>query len=122
MSTTAEKEQISQKLQQQYNNYQENIAELENQLSSLTSQVQEHAIVDTTLSSIPPESRAGRKCFKMIGGVLINKSVDEVIKILNDEIKELTTQRAKVDEALKKNRKGLEEWMKNNHVKIIRNQ
>ncbi|KAK6201389.1 Gim4 protein [Scheffersomyces amazonensis] len=118
--TQEEKEQKSQQLQQQYNRFQENIAELETQVSNLASQIQEHIIVDNTLSSIDPDKRQGRKCFKMIGGVLIDKSVDEVIKILNEELKTLTADKEKVEKELQKNRSGLQDWLKNNHVKIIK--
>ncbi|KAK6460408.1 Prefoldin [Scheffersomyces coipomensis] len=118
--TQQEKEQKSQVLQQQYNQFQENIAELETQISTVVSQIQEHIIVDKTLTSIKPEDREGRKCFKMIGGVLINKSVDEVIKILSDELKNLTQQKETIEKELNKNRSGLQDWLKNNHVKIIK--
>ncbi|KAG2731506.1 hypothetical protein G9P44_005093 [Scheffersomyces stipitis] len=120
MSTTAEKEQISQKLQQQYNIYQENIAELENQLSSVSMQINEHVIVENTLNGIPAEEKKNRKCFKMIGGVLVNKTVDEVLNILKEEVATLTEQRAKAEAELTKNRKELEKWKTSNHIKIIR--
>ncbi|KAG7665319.1 GIM4 [[Candida] subhashii] len=119
MSTTAADEQKSQALQQEYNRFKELISELESQLSSVTAQLQEHGIVDNTLSSIEPEKRTGRKCFKMIGGVLVEKSVDEVINILTEEINTLKDQRSKLDEQLTKNRKELESWMKKHNVKVV---
>ncbi|RLV96200.1 Prefoldin subunit 2 [Spathaspora sp. JA1] len=119
MSTTVD-EQKSQALQQEYNRYQELITQLETQLSTLTSQLQEHQIVDNTLTSIDPDKRVGRKCFKMIGGVLVEKSVDEVIKILSEEINSLKDQHGKTDSELTSTRKKLESWMSTNKVKIVK--
>lgn len=126
MSTVsdAEKQQAqdqkAQALQQQYNKYQENITNLQTQLSTIASQVNEHAIVDKTLSGIPPSERENRKCFKMIGGVLVDKTVDEVIQILNDETKSLNIEKAKFEKELVSTRKEMESWMKTNNVKIVR--
>lgn len=123
MSTTkptATDKQKSQVLQQEYNRYQELIAELDSQLNTISSQLQEHLIVDQSLTSIAPEKREGRKCFKMIGGVLVEKSIDEVIKILNDEITQLKTEREKLNKELTENRKKLESWITTNKIKIVK--
>lgn len=123
MSTTkptATDEQKSQILQQEYNRYQELIAELDSQLNTISSQLQEHLIVDQSLTSIAPEKREGRKCFKMIGGVLVEKSIDEVIKILNDETTQLKTEREKLNKELTENRKKLESWITTNKIKIVK--
>lgn len=126
MSTVsdAEKQQAqdqkAQALQQQYNRYQENITNLQTQLSTITSQIHEHSIVDKTLSGIAPAERGNRKCFKMIGGVLVDKSVDEVIQILNDETKSLNEEKTKFDQELVKARKEMEAWMKKNNIKIVK--
>ncbi|RCK64090.1 Prefoldin subunit 2 [Candida viswanathii] len=120
MSDTISDERKSQILQQEYNRSQEMIAELESQLGTITSQLQEHLIVDQSLSSIAPEKRTNRKCFKMIGGVLVEKSVDDVIKILNTEIKELKTEREKLDKELTESRKKLESWITSNKIKIVK--
>lgn len=127
MSTVeqAEKQQAqdqnAQKLQAQYNQYQELIAELQSQLSTISSQVQEHIIVDKSLTSIPPNERTGRKCFKMIGGVLVDKTIDEVIKILNHDLNIMKEQQTVLEKELVNKRKELETWMVKNKVKIVRN-
>lgn len=113
-------EQKAQQLQAQYNNYQEALTELQSQLSTITSQVLEHNIVDKTLAEIPPEKRNGRKCFKMIGGVLVEKTVDEVIKILDEEKKQLLQTREEVEKSFVSTKKEMEQWMTKNKVKIMR--
>lgn len=93
---------------------------MQSQLSSISSQAQEHAIVDQTLSSIPPEKREGRKCFKMIGGVLVEKSVDDVIKLLDEEKKELEKTKTTIEKELVETKKKMDEWMTKNKVKVMR--
>lgn len=119
-TSTAADEKKSQLLQQEYNRYQELIQELETQSSTLASQLQEHIIVDRSLTAIAPEKRQGRKCFKMIGGVLVEKTIDDIIKILADEVKELSKQRDTIDEELKKNRANLEKWISTNKIKVVK--
>lgn len=110
----------AQELQNQYNQYQELLTELQNQLSTLTSQIQEHTVVDKTLTEIPPDSRKDRKCFKMVGGVLTEKSVDDVILMLDEEKKELVLSKEQVEKELTSTRKKMEAWMTKNKVKIMR--
>lgn len=114
--------QKAQALQAQYNKYQEDMLAMQTQLGTLTSQILEHAIVDKTLSEIDPAKRAGRKCFKMVGGVLVDKTVDEVIQILNDDMKVLRETKDKLEKSIVDTRKEMDLWMKNNNVKIVRNQ
>lgn len=107
-------------LQTQYNGYQETLTDLQTQLSTLTSQILEHTIVDKTLTEIPPQSRPTRKCFKMVGGVLTEKSVDDVILMLDEEKKELSKSKEQVEKELVAMKKEMEEWMTKHKVKIVR--
>lgn len=115
-------DQKAQALQGQYNQYQEDITSIQNQLGSLTSQIEEHKIVHKTLTAISPEKREGRACFKMVGGVLVDKTVDEVIKILNEDMKVLGETKSKLEKTLIETRKEMEKWMKNNNVKVVKGQ
>lgn len=117
-----EQDQKAQALQNQYNQYQETMTELQSQLSTISSQIEEHKIVEKTLTAIPPAQRTDRKCFKMVGGVLVNKSVDEVIKILDTDLKSLLSEHGKMEKELVRYRKEMEAWMKEKNVKIVRQQ
>lgn len=119
MATEAEKEQKAAQLQTQYNRFQELVTELESQLITISSKHEEHLIVDRTLSEIP-DDKCDRKCFKMIGGVLVNKTVTEVIAILKEELGQLAAEKKKLEEALVKTRKDKDDWMTANNVKIVR--
>ena len=115
-----EQDRKAQELQVQYNKFQEALGELENQLGTIIAQVNEHNIVDNTLTSIPPAKRENRKCFKMVGGVLVEKSIDEVIRMLDEEKKSLTSLREALEKELLNTRNKKEAWMKNNNVKILK--
>ncbi|KAL7663744.1 Prefoldin subunit 2 [[Candida] zeylanoides] len=115
-----EQDRKAQLLQNQYNRYQESLTELQSQLNAAASQIEEHTIVDKTLSAIPPKDRTGRKCFKMVGGVLVQKSIDDVIKILDQDMKTLNKQRASLESEAVKVKREMETWMKEKNVKIVR--
>lgn len=119
-SKQLEQEKKVKEHQIQYNKFQEQLTDLLSQHASVSSQLQEHIIVDKTLTEIPPDQREGRKCYKMIGGVLVSKTVDEVIKILSDELKELTKTKEALDSQLSKVKEELNAWMTKNKVKIVR--
>lgn len=115
-----EHERKVQEHQIQYNRYQETLKELLNQLAAVSSLIQEHAVVDETLAQIPPDKRERRKCFKMIGGVLVDKTVDEVIRLLGAEVKGLTKSKEAVEKEITRVKSELNEWMAKNKVKIVR--
>lgn len=119
-SKQQEQEQKVKEHQLQYNKFQELLTELQGQLSSVSSQIQEHSIVDKTLTAIPPNKREGRKCYKMVGGVLVNKSVDEVIKILDEELKELMKSKELLEKEFTSCKNQMNDWMVKNKVKIVR--
>lgn len=120
MSEEQNQERKAQGLQAQYNQYQELLTELQTQQSSVSSQMAEHQVVEKTLGEIPAESRQGRKCFKMIGGVLVEKSVDDVIKLLKEEKQELQKTSVKLENEVASTKKAMEQWMAKNKVKVVR--
>lgn len=113
-------EQKAAKLQQQYNQFQENISELESQVIGLEQKIEEHKIVKNTLNNIPQDKRQGRKCYKMVGGVLVDKSIDNVLLILNEEFDVMVEEHKLAAGKLLKIRKERETWMTSNNVKIMR--
>ncbi|EDK38223.2 hypothetical protein PGUG_02321 [Meyerozyma guilliermondii ATCC 6260] len=111
--------QKAQALQVQYNKYQEDISEFQSHLAALASKIQEQVIVDNTLSSISPAKREGRRCFKLIGGVLVEKSVDEVIQMLHNDLKGMKQEQEKFQSELARMKKDMESWMTKNNIKIV---
>jgi prefoldin subunit 2 len=112
-------DQKAQALQVQYNKYQEDISEFQSHLAALASKIQEQVIVDNTLSSIAPAKREGRRCFKLIGGVLVEKSVNEVIQMLHNDLKGMKQEQEKFQHELARMKKDMEAWMTKNNIKIV---
>ena len=112
-------DQKAQALQVQYNKYQEDISEFQSHLAALASKIQEQVIVDNTLSSISPAKREGRRCFKLIGGVLVEKSVDEVIQMLHNDLKGMKQEQEKFQLELARMKKDMGSWMTKNNIKIV---
>lgn len=116
----AENNQKAQQLQGQYTQYQETLQLLQQQVGLLATKILEHVIVNRSLEQIEPAKRTGRKCYKMVGGVLVEKTVDEVLSILTLEIDQMQTQHTKAEEKLKATKKEFDEWITKNNVKVMR--
>lgn len=120
MSKQQDQEQKVQEHQVQYNRFQERLSDLQGQLLSVVPQAQEHAVVDKTLAEIPAEKRADRACYKMIGGVLVKKSVDDVLAILREEATELASAKTALEKEFATAKAELNTWMQKNKVRIVR--
>ncbi|OWB55289.1 hypothetical protein B5S28_g1160 [[Candida] boidinii] len=77
----------NQKLQLQYDEFQQTIEQLSNKISQLQGDVDEHSIVIETLNNVPKD----RKCFRMIGGALVEKTSGEVAPVLETNLKNVST-------------------------------
>ena len=115
-----EQDQRAQVLQQQYNQYQETLTDLQLQLSTLGSQNEEHKDDSKNLSKIPKEERTGRKCFKMIGGVVVEKTISEIITVLDSDVQTMNKQKTSLEAETSKVKKEMESWMAAKNVKIMR--
>ncbi|ORX59009.1 Prefoldin beta-like protein [Hesseltinella vesiculosa] len=65
-------------LTQQYNQYKNELQSLAQKIGELESEVEEHKLVIDSISPLEPE----RKCFRMVGGVLVERTVKEVLPAL----------------------------------------
>ncbi|KAI9891025.1 MAG: Prefoldin subunit 2 [Vezdaea aestivalis] len=101
-------EQISskqqQELQTQYSNYKNNLQQIAQKIGDLEQEAEEHKLVLETLAPLPIE----RKCFRMINGVLVQRTVGDVRpavstnadglkKLLDDLLKQYKAQQAEME-------------------------
>ncbi|KAG8820316.1 hypothetical protein FRC17_010200 [Serendipita sp. 399] len=61
-------------IQQNYSKLQSDLQALAQKIGELESEAEEHDLVISTLSDVEPS----RKCFRMIGGVLVERTVGDV--------------------------------------------
>ncbi|KAF9353277.1 hypothetical protein BGX34_011654 [Mortierella sp. NVP85] len=80
-----------QELTQTYNTMKSELSQLAQKIGELETEADEHTLVIDTLTPLDPD----RKCFRLVGGVLVERTVKEVLPALktNQEgIKTVTLQ------------------------------
>ncbi|KAI0353058.1 Prefoldin beta-like protein, partial [Trametes cingulata] len=68
-------------LQQQYNRYQSELQTLASKIGELEQEAEEHNLVLSTLDEALAEE-PDRKCFRLVGGVLVERTVKDVVPAL----------------------------------------
>ncbi|KAI0775345.1 Prefoldin beta-like protein [Irpex lacteus] len=88
MSTTAAKKpqaklpQLSQQdIQQNYARFQNDLQQLASKIGELEQEAEEHTLVLATLNEALAEEPE-RKCFRLVGGVLVERTVKDVVPAL----------------------------------------
>ncbi|KAK0230480.1 Prefoldin beta-like protein [Armillaria luteobubalina] len=70
-----------QEILQTFNRYQSDLRNLAGKIGELESEADEHGLVLTTLNEALTEE-PDRKCFRLIGGVLVERTVKDVVPAL----------------------------------------
>ena len=65
-------------LQTQYTNYKNTLQSLAQKVGEIEQEIEEHKLVTETLQPLPQE----RKCFRLINGVLVERTVKDVLPAL----------------------------------------
>lgn len=104
-----------QELQQQYENYKNGLQQIASKIGDVEAEAEEHRLVLETLEPLP----ADRKCFRMINGVLVERTVRDVVPALQTNSEGLK----KVLEELMKQYRGkqveMETWKKKNNIQVV---
>ncbi|KAH8676619.1 Prefoldin beta-like protein, partial [Tricladium varicosporioides] len=102
-------------LQQQYENYKNGLQQIASKIGDVEAEAEEHRLVLETLEPLP----ADRKCFRMINGVLVERTVRDVVPALQTNSEGLK----KVLEELMKQYRGkqveMETWKKKNNIQVV---
>ncbi|RYP76926.1 hypothetical protein DL771_001479 [Monosporascus sp. 5C6A] len=109
------KKQQGEQLQTTYSNYKNTLQQLASKIGDVEQEAEEHKLVLETLEPLSGD----RKCFRMINGVLVERTVKDVVpalktnadglkKVLDDLVKQY---KAKQDE--------LEKWKKKNNIQVV---
>ncbi|OCT54160.1 putative prefoldin subunit 2 [Cladophialophora carrionii] len=65
-------------LQSQYSNYKDTLQSLAQKVGEIEQEIEEHKLVMETLEPLPQD----RKCFRLINGVLVERTVKDVLPAL----------------------------------------
>ncbi|KAK5244414.1 Cochaperone prefoldin complex subunit, partial [Cryomyces antarcticus] len=93
-----------QELQIQYSNYKDRLQQMAQKIGNVEQETEEHKLVLETLEPLPQD----RKCFRMINGVLVERTVKDVIPALRTNFEGL----GKVLDDLLKQYKGTQDELK----------
>ncbi|KAF2400355.1 Prefoldin beta-like protein [Trichodelitschia bisporula] len=102
-------------LQLQYQNYKQTLQTLAQKIGDVEQETEEHKLVLETLAPLP----GARKCFRMINGVLVERTVQDVVPALKTNSEGL---RKVLDELLvqyKSKQEEMEKWKKKNNIQVV---
>ncbi|KAK4909981.1 Cochaperone prefoldin complex subunit, partial [Elasticomyces elasticus] len=103
-----------QDLQTQYQNHKSTLQNLAQKVGEIEGEIEEHKLVLDTLKPLPED----RTCFRLINGVLVQRTVKEVLPALqanNDGLKQVLDGLMK---QYKTRESEMERWKKENKVQV----
>ncbi|GMM32229.1 tubulin-binding prefolding complex subunit [Martiniozyma asiatica (nom. inval.)] len=103
-------------LQAQYNSYQATIRSLQSRQQELSSQLQEHDVVISTLAETDPSRKA---YYSLPDGTLLSTTAKEAHDKLTIIAKNLTEVIKKVELETKETSVEFESWKKEKNIKIV---
>ncbi|SCU84193.1 LAFA_0D08702g1_1 [Lachancea sp. 'fantastica'] len=109
-------EQRSNVLQLKYNEYKQIMEDLQSKIIELGNDKDEHDVVLSTLVATDAE----RKCYRMIGGALVETNVGSTIPVLETKEKNLASTISAMKVELIKTAEEFEKWKKDNKIQVVR--
>ncbi|KAF7504377.1 hypothetical protein GJ744_002434 [Endocarpon pusillum] len=110
--------QKQQELQTQYTNYKNTLQSLAQKAGDIEQEIEEHKLVIETLQPLPDD----RKCFRMINGVLVERTVKDVLPNLKTNSDGLKQVLDKLLMEYKSKQDEMDSWKKKNNVQVVQNQ
>ncbi|RHZ63387.1 hypothetical protein CDV55_104545 [Aspergillus turcosus] len=104
-----------QELQLQYSNFKNTLTQMAQKIGDIEQEAEEHKLVIETLEPLPQD----RKCFRMVNGVLVERTVKDVLPALktnSDGLKQV------LDELVKQyqsKQSELDDWKKKNNIQVV---
>ncbi|KAJ6000641.1 hypothetical protein N7481_001050, partial [Penicillium waksmanii] len=104
-----------QELQLQYTNFKNTLQQLAQKIGDIEQEAEEHKLVIETLDPLPQD----RKCFRMVNGVLVERTVQDVLPTLktnSDGLKQVLEDMLK---QYKTKQSDLDNWKKKNNIQVV---
>ncbi|KAK7542335.1 Prefoldin beta-like protein [Phyllosticta citribraziliensis] len=115
MSQQAVNSKKQQELQIQYSNYKNILQQLAQKIGDVEQEAEEHKLVLETLEPLSGE----RKCFRMINGVLVERTVQEVVPALKTNSDGLKKVLEDLLKQYKSKQEEMDKWKKKNNVQVV---
>ncbi|KAF2159318.1 hypothetical protein M409DRAFT_71097 [Zasmidium cellare ATCC 36951] len=104
-----------QELQTQYSNYKENLQAIAQKIGEVEQEAEEHKLVLETLTPLDGE----RKCFRMINGVLLERTVKDVLPALQTNADGLKKVLEDLVKQYQNKQTEMEKWKKKNNIQVV---
>ncbi|KAL3461481.1 prefoldin subunit 2 [Aspergillus heterothallicus] len=104
-----------QELQLQYTNYKNTLQQLAQKIGDIEQEAEEHKLVIDTLKPLPQE----RKCFRMVNGVLVERTVQDVLPSLETNSDGLRQVLEELLKQYKSKQTEMDNWKKKNNIQVV---
>jgi len=104
-----------QELQNTYSNYKSTLQQLAQKIGDVEQDAEEHKLVLESLAPVP----ADRKCFRMINGVLVERTVGEIRPALETNAEGLNQVLDGLLKEYKKKQDEMDAWKVKNNVQVV---
>ncbi|CAA7394823.1 unnamed protein product [Spirodela intermedia] len=101
-----------------YNTLRSEINQLHAKITELEMEVSEHSLVIGAIEPLDP----ARRCYRMIGGVLVERTVKEVLPAVRRNREGLEEVVSRLNEALERKKKEIQEFEVKHKIKIRRSE
>ncbi|KAK4136407.1 Prefoldin beta-like protein [Trichocladium antarcticum] len=115
MASQAAPAKRQQDLQVQYSTYKNTLQQIAQKIGDVEQEAEEHKLVLETLVPLPED----RKCFRMINGVLVERTVKDVVPALQTNADGLKKVLDDLVKQYKSKQEELEKWKKKNNVQVV---
>jgi len=106
---------IDAELQNQYSNYKSTLQQLASKIGDVEQEAEEHKLVLETLGPVPKD----RKCFRLINGVLVERTVADVVPALQTNAEGLKNVLEGLVKEYKKKQAEMDGWKTKNNIQIV---
>ncbi|KAF2662911.1 Prefoldin beta-like protein [Lophiostoma macrostomum CBS 122681] len=104
-----------QELQTTYQNYKNTLQTIAQKIGDIEQDTEEHKLVLETLDPLDGD----RKCFRMINGVLTERTVKEVAPMVKTNLDGLKKTLEELVKQYKSKQDEMEKWKKKNNVQVV---
>ncbi|ORZ00922.1 Prefoldin beta-like protein [Syncephalastrum racemosum] len=102
-------------LTQLYNKYKNELQQVAQKIGELESEVEEHKLVIDSISPLDPD----RKCFRMVGGVLVERTVREVLPALETNFNGIKQVIESLLQSYKRKETEFQEFQKKYNIQVV---
>ncbi|GAA6009930.1 hypothetical protein JCM11491_000870 [Sporobolomyces phaffii] len=110
-----------QEIASQFRRTQTELQSLVQKITELERELEEHTLVGATLKDAY-EAEPDRKCFRLVGGVLVERTVKDVLPQLEGQTDQLSKILETLTNEYKKKERNFAQWQKDNKIVVKQRQ